>query len=141
MKYLLLLSLSVFCTFSYGETKQCYSPMDALKEYNYLFSGQVSPYRYSNKAGVKTIGWKLRDLKPSNILKEYKLENGDVISHLCGVSFDSISRNSSDAPKCCDEKYPDILTIKVSRSLIETFDLEISKVVLKKAHNKLINKD
>ena len=115
--------------------------MDALKEYNYLFSGQVSPYRYSNKAGVKTIGWKLRDLKPSNILKEYKLENGDVISHLCGVSFDSISRNSSDAPKCCDEKYPDILTIKVSRSLIETFDLEISKVVLKKAHNKLINKD
>jgi hypothetical protein len=115
--------------------------MDALKEYKYLFSGQVSPYRYSNKAGVKTIGWKLRDLKPSNILNEYKLKNGDVISHLCGVSFDTISRNSSDTPKCCNKKYPDILTIKVSRSLIETFDLEIPKVVLKKTHNKLINKD
>jgi hypothetical protein len=131
VKYLLLLSLSVFCSSSYGETKQCYSPMDALKEYKHLFSGQVSLYRYSNKAGVKTIGWKLRDLKPSNILNEYKLKNGDVISHLCGVSFDTISRNSSDTPKCCNKKYPDTLTIRVSRSLIETFELEIPKVVHK----------
>lgn len=106
------------------ENSECPNKVRMVRDHKNIFRTlSVSPIREGSTGDA--IGFRFRDLKEEDILSQYGIRKGDLTYEVCGVAVREAFQGGFDQPVCCKDGYPKFLSIRVHRSLIETFLVKI----------------
>ncbi len=88
-------------------------------------SGSIVPVRSLDNGDV--IALRINKLSPESILRKYNIGVGERIVEVCGITVKNLFAKDSNKLKCCASEYPVVLTIKISKSLLETYVVNIKQ--------------
>lgn len=111
-----------------GSERHCFSGLSILGENRDIFRpGTFGERRVAYETHSETESLVFRRLKAEDLLTQHGVENGDTVDSICGVPVSKIFDLSTKDKLCCTDLYPKEITLRVNKSLLETYSVVIER--------------